>query len=188
MGALSPPGGGPAFHPMRVMRRAVPRGHAAGMIARWCSGLAVACALSAGLLAGCSSSSSTVTSSSNTSTPKSSMPASAGTSTSALCKSAADLKASITGLKDINIRANGTSAVSAQFTKIQQDFNTLKADAHGQFAAPVNALSSALSKLGSSLDAAKASLNAGTLSALASAAGTVGTAGTNLVTAVSHTC
>jgi hypothetical protein len=105
-----------------------------------------------------------------------------------VCKSAADLKASITGLKDINIRANGTSAVSAQFTKIEQAFNALKADAQGQFSPQVNALSSALDKLGSSLNAAKASLNAGTLTALASAAGSVVTAGTNLVTAVSNTC
>jgi soluble cytochrome b562 len=105
-----------------------------------------------------------------------------------LCKSARDLKASIAGLKNVNIRANGTSAVSNQLTAIQQNFNTLKADAKGQYSAQITAMSNALSKLGSSLDAARASLNAGTLSALASAAGTVVTAGTNLVTAVSNTC
>jgi uncharacterized phage infection (PIP) family protein YhgE len=109
-------------------------------------------------------------------------------STSAVCKSAADLKASITGLKDINIRANGTSAISSQVTKIKQDLGTLKTDAHGEFSTQVDALSSALSKLTSSLDAAKASLNAGTLSALASAAGSAVTAGTSLVTAVQNTC
>jgi hypothetical protein len=109
-------------------------------------------------------------------------------STSAVCKSAADLKASITGLKDINIRANGTSAISSQVTKIKQDLGTLKTDAHGEFSPQVDALSNALNKLTSSLDAAKASLNAGTLSALASAAGSVVTAGTSLVTAVTNTC
>jgi len=108
--------------------------------------------------------------------------------TSAVCTSTDDLKASITGLKDVNITANGTSAVSGQFTKIKQDFATLKADAKGQYTPQVNALSGALDKLGASLDAAKASVNAGTLSALASAAGSVVTAGTNLVTAVSSTC
>ena len=87
--------------------------------------------------------------------------AASASSTAAVCKSADNLKASIKGLKDINITANGTSAVSAQFTKIKQDFNTLKADAKGQYSPQVNALSGALDKLGSSLDAAKASLNAG---------------------------
>ncbi len=109
-------------------------------------------------------------------------------SQSVVCKSAQDLKASVTGLKDVNISANGTSAVSGQFTKIKQDFNTLKADAKGQYSTQADALSGALGKLGSSLDSAKASLNAGTLSAVASAAGTVVTAGTNLVTAISNTC
>jgi len=130
------------------------------MIARWCSGLTVACALSAGLLAGCSSSTSTITSSSNTSTPKSAMSTPTNASTSAVCKSAADLKASITGLKDINIRANGTSAISSQVTKIKQDLGTLKTDAHGEFSTQVDALSSALSKLTSSLDAAKGAFKA----------------------------
>ena len=54
-------------------------------------------------------------------------------SQSVVCKSAENLKASVTGLKDVNISANGTSAVSDQFTKIKQDFNTLKADAKGQY-------------------------------------------------------
>jgi len=105
-----------------------------------------------------------------------------------VCKGAEELKASITGLKNVNIMASGTSAVSAQVTKIRQDFDTLKADATGQYSPQADALSSALDKLGASLDAAKASPNAGTLSAVASAAGSVVTAGTNLVTAVSSTC
>jgi hypothetical protein len=105
-----------------------------------------------------------------------------------VCKSAADLKASIAGLKDINVRANGTSAISDQVTKIQQNLGTLKADAQGEFSAQTTGLSNALSKLSSSLDAARANLNAGTLSALASAAGTVVTEGTRLVTAVTNTC
>jgi uncharacterized lipoprotein YmbA len=149
------------------------------MIARWCSGLTAACVLSAACLAGCSSSTTTYNGVSSS--------MSAG-SKSVVCQSADDLKASIAGLRDVNIRVNGTSAVSEQFTKVKQDFNALKADAQGQYSAQVNALSSALDKLSASLDAAKASLNAGTLSALASAAGAVVTAGTNLVTAVSHTC
>ena len=105
-----------------------------------------------------------------------------------MCKSAASLKASIAGLKDINVTANGTSAISAQVTKIKQDLGTLKTSAQGQYSAQTTGLSNALSTLSSSLDAAKASPSAGTLGALVSAVGAVVTAGTNLVTAVTNTC
>lgn len=151
------------------------------MIAKWCSGLTAACVLSAAaFLAGCSSSTRTVSG-----TPVT--VSSAGVK-SAVCKSADNLKASITGLKDVNIRVNGTSAVSAQVTKIKQDFDALKTDAKGQFSAQVTGLSNALNTLESKLNEAKASPNAGTLSALASAAGSVVTAGTSLVTAVTSAC
>ena len=92
------------------------------------------------------------------------------------------------GLKDINIKANGTSAVSAQLTKIQQQFNVVRSDAHGQFSPQITSMSNALSTLGSSLSAARANVNSGTLSALALAAGAVVTAGNSLVSAVTNTC
>jgi hypothetical protein len=156
------------------------------MIARWCSGLTAACVLiAAAFLAGCSSG--TTSSAANGGTSTGTGTGASASSTSAVCKSAANLKASITGLKDLNA-SGGTSAVSAQVTKIKQDLDALKADAHGEFTTQASALNGALDKLTSSLDAAKASPNAGTLSALASAAGSVVTAGTSLVTAVSNTC
>ena len=98
------------------------------------------------------------------------------------------LKDDIVGLKDINIRANGTSAVSAQLTKIQQQFDVVRSDAHGQFSPQITNMSNALSTLSSSLSAARANVNSGTLSALALAAGSVVTAGNSLVTAVSNSC
>jgi hypothetical protein len=98
------------------------------------------------------------------------------------------LKDDIVGLKDINIRAGGTSAVSAQLTKIEQQFAAVRSDAHGQFSPQITDMSNALSKLSSSLSAAKANLNGGTLTALASAAGSVVTAGNSLISAVSSTC
>ncbi|MGH3293815.1 MAG: hypothetical protein ACRDP7_18605 [Trebonia sp.] len=98
------------------------------------------------------------------------------------------LKDDIVGLKDINVRANGTSAVSAQFTKIQQQFDVVKSDAQGQFSPQINALSSALSGLGSSLTAARDNVNSSTLSALALAAGSVVTAGNSLISTVTTSC
>jgi hypothetical protein len=152
------------------------------MIARWCSGLTAACVVSAAFLAGCSS---TTATSAATGTNNG---ASTSASKSAACKSAEDLKASIAGLKNMNIRANGTSALSDQVVTIQQDLEKFKANAHGQFSAQVTDLTNALNTMESKLNAAKSSMNAGTLTALASAAGAVVTAGTNLVTAATNAC
>jgi hypothetical protein len=98
------------------------------------------------------------------------------------------LKNDIAGLKDINIRASGLSAVSAQLTKIEQQFSKVKSDVQGQYQTQVDAMSNALAKLKTSLDDAASNLNGGTLAAVAAAAGSVVTAGTSLVTAVSNTC
>ena len=148
--------------------------------------LCAAGVVAAAVLAGCSSTSSSPATSS---APASSAAASASASAkTALCASATKLKDDIVGLKDINITAGGTSAVSAQLTKIQQQFDVVRSDAHGQFSPQITAMSNALSKLGSSLTAARGNLNGGTLTTLASAVGTVVTAGNSLVSAVSSTC
>jgi hypothetical protein len=96
----------------------------------------------------------------------------------------ADLKASLQDLKNVDIKANGLSAVSGDLTKIKQELTTLKTEAHGNYSTQINALSDALSGLSSSFDAAKANPNSGTLATLATSAKTVVTVGNNLVTAV----
>jgi hypothetical protein len=144
------------------------------MMARRVSGLAVACVMAGAFLTACSSS----TSSS----------ASDGTSKPAVCTDVAHLKTSVQDLKNVNVRANGASAVSDQLSKIEQQFNTLKTDAKGQYSTQIDALSEALSGLSSGVNAAKGNVNGATLSAVAAAAGSVVSAGNNLVTAVSNTC
>jgi hypothetical protein len=114
--------------------------------------------------------------------------ASASASKAAVCKSAANLKASITGLKDLNVRANGISVVSDQVTKIKQNFATLKSDAKGEYSTELTAMSNALKNLSTSVDAAKANQNGSTMTGVAGAAASVVTAGTNLVSAVTKTC
>jgi hypothetical protein len=168
------------------------------MIARGCKVLCAACVVATAFIAGCGSTSTSASSTPASSTPASSAPASSaaasGTASAtasanaAVCASVSKLKDDIVGLKDINIRANGTSAVSAQLTKIQQQFNVVKSDAHGQFSPQINALSSALSGLGSSLTSARDNLNTSTLSALALAVGSVVTAGNSLISTVTSTC
>jgi capsule polysaccharide export protein KpsE/RkpR len=94
----------------------------------------------------------------------------------------------VTGLRVSNIRANGLSALEDQIRKIQQQLQTLRTDAHGEFAPQIDALTSALSTLNANLDAARANVNGGTLAALASSAASVVTAGKNLATAVTNHC
>jgi hypothetical protein len=169
------------------------------MTARGCKVLCAAVVAAAAVLAGCSSTSTSASSAPASSAPATSAPPSSAPASSAaasattsgnaaVCASVGKLKDDIVGLKDINIRANGTSAVSAQLTKIQQQFAVVKSDAHGQFAPQINALSSALSGLGSSLTAARDNVNSSTLSALALAAGSVVTAGNSLISTVTSTC
>jgi uncharacterized protein (DUF342 family) len=142
--------------------------------------LAAACVVTAVLVTGCSttSSSSSPSASTNTST----------SSNSTLCTDLDNLKASIQGLKDVSITANGLSAISDQITKIKQQLQTLKNDAKGQYDTQINDLTNALNSLSSNFDAARASPSVSTLATLASSVPAVITAGQNLVTAVSSTC
>jgi hypothetical protein len=170
------------------MRVALRCRDAAGMIAQRCRGFTVACIVAASFAAGCSSTSSSTSSApANTGTAKASASASP-TSTTAVCKSAQNLKNSVANLKVSNIRANGLSAVQDEITNIQQQLHTLKTDAHGEFAPQIDALSSTLSTLTTNLSAARANFNGGTLAALASSAAPVVSAGKNLVTTVTNTC
>jgi hypothetical protein len=155
-----------AFHPARVTRQVLGTLHSAEMMATRCGGIVAACVMAAALLTACSSSS----------------------SKPAVCTDVANLKTSVQDLKNVNVRENGVSAVSDQLSKIEQQFNTLKTDAKGQYSTQIDDMSKALSGLSSSVNAAKGNVNGTTLSAVASAAGSVVTAGNNLVTAVSNTC
>jgi hypothetical protein len=159
------------------------------MTARGCKVLCAAGVVATAFLAGCSSASTSASSAPASSAPASSAAASASASAkAAVCASVGKLKDDIVGLKDINIRANGTSAVSAQLTKIQQQFDVVKSDAHGQFSPQITNMSNAVSTLGSSLTAARENLNSGTLATLAASVGAVVTTGNSLISAVSSTC
>lgn len=135
------------------------------MMARRFSGLALACVIALAFLTACGSD-----------------------SKPAVCGDVANLKASVEDLRNTNIRTEGMSPIADDISKIQQQLNTVKTGAKGQYSTQISDLSNALSGLSSSLDAARANLHGGTLTALASSAGTVVKAGNNLVTAVSNTC
>jgi hypothetical protein len=109
------------------------------------------------------------------------------TSKPAVCADVANLKTSVQDLKNVNVREDGVSAISDQLSKIEQQFNTLKTDAKGQYSTQIDDMSKALSGLSSSVTAAKGNVHSTTLTAVATAAKPVVT-GNNLVTAVSNTC
>jgi hypothetical protein len=134
------------------------------MTARRFSGAAVACVLVLAFLAACSN------------------------SKPAVCGDVSSLKASVQDLKNTNIRTEGLAALSGDLSKVEQQLNTVKTSAKGQYSTQISDLSKAVSGLSASLDAAKANLHGGTLTAVASSAGTVVQAGNSLVTAVSNTC
>lgn len=108
--------------------------------------------------------------------------------TPAVCADIANLKASVQNLKDTNIRTDGLSAVSDDLAKIKQQVQTLGNDAKNQYTSEIDALNGALHTLESDVSAAKANLTGATLTAVASSAGAVVTAGKNLASAVSGTC
>ena len=83
--------------------------------------------------------------------------------------------------------ADGEPGEAAQACD-QQELSTLKTDPKGQYSTQIDDLSTALSSLTSSVNAARANVNTATLSAAAAAAGPVVSTGNNLVTAVSNTC
>jgi len=148
----------------------------------------VAAVVAAAFLAGCSSAATSGTGTASATASSSATASASASDKAAVCASAGKLKDDVVALKDVNIRANGTSAVSAQLTKIQQQLDVVRSDAQGQFAPQITGLQDAVSRLSSSLSAAKGNLNGGTLTTLAAAVGTVVTAGNSLVSAVSGTC
>jgi hypothetical protein len=152
----------------------------------------MACAVAAVLGTGCSSSTgSPVASSVTPASPGGSSSAATGSASGtkpAVCGSVAGLKDAIAGLKDISVSASGLTAISAQLTKIQQELAKVKSDAQGLYQPQAEAVSNAATRLETSLGNAKASLNAGTITAVAVAVGSLVAAGTNLVTSVTQTC
>lgn len=145
------------------------------MMAKRCAWFAAVCIVLAAFVAGCRA---TTTNGGSSGNP-------------AVCKDVASLKASLQDLESAEVMANGLSAISGELTKIQQQLQTLKTDAKGQFSAQITDLSNALSGMKSSLTSAIANPSSGTLTAVASLVGSVisvVTAGNDLITAVSRTC
>jgi len=71
----------------------------------------------------------------------------------AFCDAADQLRSDIDGLADIDIIADGTSAVEAQFSAISNDVDELRSSASDVAADELDTLDTAVDQLGTALDA-----------------------------------
>ena len=141
------------------------------------------------LAAGCGSGSGTSsgsTSSSATSSTTASPEASA--SNSVLCADAAALRASLDKLRHVNVGTGMVNEITSDLNDVKAALTTFVNDAHGQYQSQTSSLSSALSKLRTSVSDLAAHPGASTVSGVVAALGELNTAGQNLLAAVNTSC
>jgi len=154
--------------------------------ARW--KLVMVCGLAL-LAAGCGSGGGT-SSGSTSSSATSSMTASpaASPSNSVLCADAAALRASLDKLRHVHVGTGMVTEVIADLNGVKTALTTFVNDAHGEYQAQTSSLSSALSKLKTSVRDLAAHPGAGTVSGVVAALGEANTAGQDLLAAVNTSC
>lgn len=136
------------------------------------------------VVAGCSSDSKTSSSTApanSTSGTSTGDTATAGSGDSAeLCAARADLKTSIEDLKNVDVAANGTSAITDAVDTIKNNLADVKAAASDDLKPQITAFEDALSALGTAVS----DIGSGGVSAVATAAADVGTTGSTLITSL----
>jgi len=155
------------------------------MAARW-KFVMVLCGLAL-LAAGCGSGSGTSSGITPSAATSSSTPA-ASPSNSVLCADAAAVRASLDNLRHVNVGTGMVSEITADLNDVKTALTTFVNDAHGQYQAQNSSLSSALSKLKTSVSDLAAHPSASTVSGVVAALGEVTTAGQNLLAAVNTSC
>ena len=106
----------------------------------------------------------------------------------AFCDAADSLRADIDGLSDVDIIANGTSALTEQFDAIRSDVNELEDSGSDVAAGEIDGLDAAVKELGSSLDALGDDVSVDGARAVADAATTVVTEAGVVLDKLSTTC
>ena len=142
------------------------------------------------LAAGCGSGSGTSpgsTSAAATSSSPAASPAAAPPDP-VLCADAAAVRASLDKVRHVSVGTGMVSQVTADFSDVRTALTRFVNDAHGQYQAQASSLSSALSKLRTSVSDLAAHPGASTVSGVAAALGEVSTAGQDLLAAVNTSC
>jgi hypothetical protein len=121
-------------------------------------------------------------------TPTSAAPAAAPSPTSALCQSAAALRASIDTLTHVTVGQGMGDEIKSDLADVKTKLNTLTTQAHGQWQSQTSALSAALDKLHTAVSNLTANPSASTVSATVSALRGVSAAAGSLLTAIGTKC
>jgi len=96
-----------------------------------------------------------------------------GSGKPAYCQDRDNLQESISGLKDVNVRENGVSALSDQLKKVQDDANALVKSTQDEFRPEASAVRNAVGVLGTTVRQAAASPSPQALSAIVDQIGVV---------------
>ena len=141
------------------------------------------------LAAGCGSGSGTSSGSpSSTATSSTTASPAASPSNSVLCADAAALRAALDELRHISVGTGMVNQITADLNDVKTALTTFVNDAHSQYQARTSSLSSALSKLKTSVSDLAAHPGASTVSGAVTALGEVNTAGQDLLAAVNTSC
>lgn len=111
-----------------------------------------------------------------------------GSSKPAYCQDRDNLKSSIAGLKDVDVRQNGTSALKDQLKQVQSDANALVKSAQNEFGPDAAALKSAVGVLNTTVRQAAAAPSAQAVSQIVTQIGAVQDAFTKLSDDVGSKC
>jgi hypothetical protein len=143
--------------------------------------------LAAGLLAvGCGSGGLYGGGSSGTTSPATSAPA--ASPTSALCKDAAALRASLDKLKHVSIGPGTGDEIKADVADVKAKLTALTAQAHGELQAQSTALKTALLKLQGAASTLASNPSASAVSEVVAGVREVASSGSSLLAALSEQC
>jgi soluble cytochrome b562 len=107
----------------------------------------------------------------------------------AVCSSVASLKSSVNDVKKIDVSSStALSDLESAVKAIASDVSDVKANAKAEYGTQADAVQSGYAALIASIDAAKASTSAATLTAAKTALSSFGTSVQTLVTDVKETC
>jgi hypothetical protein len=111
-----------------------------------------------------------------------------GEETPAVCSDADALKKSVSALTDVKVEQGALPDLQSKLTAVRDDLATLKNNAKSEFSSQLDAVDSASTTFTSALDAAVADPTVSTVSALGPPLQSLGTALTDLESAVEKTC
>ncbi|HCU97638.1 MAG TPA: hypothetical protein DHU96_34975 [Actinobacteria bacterium] len=115
-------------------------------------------------------------------------PSAAPGTTPVLCQDAAALRASLTKLTHVSVGAGTANEIKADLADAKAKLTSLAADAHGQWQAQTTALTTALGKVQAAVADLGTNPSPSTVAAVVTALGSVTTAASSLLAALSTAC